>query len=99
MHYAHPLLKSVLENTYGCIVYQEQVMQIAQKIAGYSFGGADIMRRSIAKKKVEVLMQQKDIFINGGVLDGRQHPQRHIPGAVANGVSRKRSRRSSSSRS
>ena len=47
VQYAHPLLKEILENTYGCIVYQEQVMQIAQKIAGFSFGGADIMRRAI----------------------------------------------------
>ena len=87
VHYAHPLLKSVLENTYGCIVYQEQVMQIAQKIAGYSFGGADIMRRSIAKKKLDVLMQQKEIFINGGVLeDDITHKQ--IPGAVKNGVAK-----------
>ena len=87
VHYAHPLLRSVLENTYGCIVYQEQVMQIAQKVAGYSFGGADIMRRSIAKKKLDVLMQQKDIFINGGVL-ADDTTKRHIPGAVANGVSK-----------
>ena len=87
VHYSHPLLKSVLENTYGCIVYQEQVMQIAQKIAGYSFGGADIMRRSIAKKKLDVLMQQKEIFINGGVLeDDITHKQ--IPGAVKNGVAK-----------
>lgn len=87
VHYAHPLLKSVLENTYGCIVYQEQVMQIAQKIAGYSFGGADIMRRSMAKKKREVLIQQKEIFINGGVL-ADDSTKKHIPGAVANGVSK-----------
>lgn len=86
VQYAHPLLKSVLENTYGCIVYQEQVMQIAQKIAGYSFGGADIMRRSIAKKKLDVLMQQKEIFINGGVLPD-DTTKKQIPGAVANGVS------------
>lgn len=62
-------------------------MQIAQKIAGYSFGGADIMRRSIAKKKLEVLMQQKEIFINGGVL-ADDTTKKHIPGAVNNGVSR-----------
>lgn len=84
--YAHPLLKKVLETTYGCIVYQEQVMQIAQVIAGYSFGGADIMRRAIAKKKLDVLMEQKEIFLHGGVLPG-DTTQRHIPGAVANGVS------------
>ena len=86
VQYAHPLLKKVLETTYGCIVYQEQVMQIAQVIAGYSFGGADIMRRAIAKKKLDVLQQQKEIFINGGVLPG-DITQKQIPGAVANGVS------------
>lgn len=84
--YDHPLLKDILENTYGCIVYQEQVMQIAQKIAGFSFGGADIMRRAIAKKKLEVLEQQRDIFVNGGTLAGDK-TGKHVPGAVANGVS------------
>lgn len=87
VHYAHPLLREVLETTYGCIVYQEQVMQIAQKIAGYSFGGADIMRRSISKKKLDVLVKQKEIFLNGGVLPD-DTTQKQIPGAVANGVSR-----------
>lgn len=84
--YAHPLLKSILENTYGCIVYQEQVMQIAQKIAGFSFGGADIMRRAIAKKKLEILEKQRNIFLYGGTLDGDK-TGKYVPGAVANGVS------------
>jgi len=84
--YAHPLLKSVLENTYGCIVYQEQVMQIAQKVAGYSFGAADIMRRAVAKKKKDVLEQQRDTFINGGTLAGDK-TGKYIVGAKANGVS------------
>ncbi|MCQ2603259.1 MAG: DNA polymerase III subunit alpha, partial [Clostridia bacterium] len=64
--YAHPILKELLEVTYGCIVYQEQVMQIAQKVAGYSFGGADIMRRAISKKKLSVLKEQKETFLHGG---------------------------------
>ncbi len=84
--YAHPLLKDILENTYGCIVYQEQVMQIAQKIAGFSFGGADIMRRAISKKKLEVLEKQRSIFLYGGQLDGDK-TGKYVPGAVANGVS------------
>lgn len=84
--YDHPLLKDILENTYGCIVYQEQVMQIAQKIAGFSFGGADIMRRAIAKKKLEILEKQRNIFLYGGKLDGDK-TGKHVPGAVANGVS------------
>ncbi len=84
--YDHPLLKDILENTYGCIVYQEQVMQIAQKIAGFSFGGADIMRRAISKKKLEILEQQRAIFLYGGYLDGDKTGKK-VPGAVANGVS------------
>ncbi len=84
--YAHPLLKEVLEVTYGCIVYQEQVMQIAQKVAGYSFGGADIMRRGIAKKDLQKLKKQEEIFLFGGVLDGDK-TKKQVPGAVANGVS------------
>lgn len=83
--YAHPILKEVLGNTYGCIVYQEQVMQIAQKMAGFSFGGADIMRRAMSKKKADVLRGMRDVFLHGGVLDG-DATQRYNEGAVANGV-------------
>lgn len=85
VEYAHPLLKEVLEVTYGCIVYQEQVMQIAQKVAGYSFGGADIMRRGIAKKDLKKLEKQREIFLHGGVLDGDK-TKKYVPGAVANGM-------------
>ncbi len=86
VQYAHPILKEVLENTYGCIVYQEQVMQIAQKMAGFSFGGADIMRRAMSKKKADVLEKMRDVFINGGVLDGDATKKMNC-GAKANGVS------------
>lgn len=86
VQYDHPLLKEVLEVTYGCIVYQEQVMQIAQKVAGYSFGGADIMRRGIAKKDLKKLQKQKEVFLHGGILDGDK-TKKYVPGAVANGVS------------
>jgi len=84
--YLHPLLEPILSTTYGCIVYQEQVMQIAQKIAGFSFGGADIMRRAISKKKLDILTAQRDIFVNGGVLSGDTTKKVNV-GAVANGVS------------
>ena len=63
--YKHPLLKPILEVTYGCIVYQEQVMQIFRSLAGYSLGRADIVRRAMAKKKKTVMEQEKQIFING----------------------------------
>lgn len=85
--YAHPILKEVLGNTYGCIVYQEQVMQIAQKMAGFSFGGADIMRRAMSKKKADVLLAMRDVFLNGGVLSGDATKKMNV-GAVANGVDR-----------
>ncbi len=84
--YLHPQLKSILENTYGCIVYQEQVMQIAQKLCGYSFGGADILRRAVSKKKLHVLEEQRKIFLYGGVLEADK-TKKKIPGAVANGIS------------
>jgi len=84
--YLHPLLEPILSTTYGCIVYQEQVMQIARSIAGFTFGGADIMRRAISKKKLAVLQAQRQIFIHGGVLDG-DDTHAENPGAVAKGVS------------
>lgn len=63
--YAHPLLKPILEVTYGCIVYQEQVMQIFRSLAGYSLGRADIVRRAMSKKKKSVMEQERTVFING----------------------------------
>ena len=59
------MLKDILEVTYGCIVYQEQVMQIFRTLAGYSLGRADIVRRAMSKKKVDVMEREKEIFING----------------------------------
>ncbi|MBR6676315.1 MAG: DNA polymerase III subunit alpha [Clostridia bacterium] len=68
--YASPLLKPILEPTYGCIVYQEQVMQIFQSVAGYSLGHADIVRRAISKKHADELMREKDAFISGATERG-----------------------------
>ncbi|TDX58950.1 DNA polymerase III subunit alpha [Orenia marismortui] len=65
IEYPHEDLKDILKATYGVILYQEQVMQIAQKIAGYSLGEADILRRAMGKKKPEVMKKHRDIFING----------------------------------
>ena len=65
IQYATPLLKPILDVTYGVIVYQEQVMQIFRELAGYSMGAADMVRRAVAKKQPEVLAQQKKYFING----------------------------------
>ena len=63
--YLHPDLESVLKTTYGVIVYQEQVMQIAQILAGYSLGGADMLRRAMGKKKPEEMKQQRHLFLQG----------------------------------
>ena len=65
IRYKHPKLKEILEVTYGCIVYQEQVMQIFRTLAGYSLGRADIVRRAMSKKKHSVMEKERNIFING----------------------------------
>jgi DNA polymerase-3 subunit alpha len=73
--YLHPDLKPVLQATYGVILYQEQVMQIAQVLAGYTLGGADLLRRAMGKKKPEEMAKQRSIFIEGAVkrqVDQRQ---------------------------
>jgi len=68
--YLHPDLKPVLESTYGVILYQEQVMQIAQVLAGYTLGGADLLRRAMGKKKPEEMAKQRKIFIDGAIEHG-----------------------------
>jgi DNA polymerase III subunit alpha len=68
--YMFPELEPILSETYGVIVYQEQVMKIASAIAGYSLGGADILRRAMGKKKVEVMEEQKQIFTKGAIENG-----------------------------
>ena len=65
VEYPHPLLEEVLADTYGVIVYQEQVMQIAQVLGGYSLGGADLLRRAMGKKKPEEMAKQKELFLSG----------------------------------
>ena len=68
--YIHPTLKEILEPTYGIIIYQEQVMQIAQTLAGFTAGEADILRRAMGKKKKAELDKQKERFINGAIKNG-----------------------------
>ena len=68
--YLHPDLKPALAATYGVILYQEQVMQIAQILAGYTLGGADLLRRAMGKKKAEEMAQQRSIFVSGAVARG-----------------------------
>ena len=76
--YRHPLLKDILEVTYGCIVYQEQVMQICRVVGGYSYGRADLVRRAMAKKKKDVMEKERSAFIYGTETNC---------GAIKNGVS------------
>ena len=78
--YRHPLLKPILEVTYGCIVYQEQVMEICRVVAGYSYGRADIVRRAMSKKKRDVMDRERQAFVYGSDTN---------IGAVANGVPEK----------
>ncbi len=80
--YLTPLLKPILEKTYGVIIYQEQVMQIFQNLAGYSLGQADLVRRAMAKKHRSELMAQKDKFIYGDIDKGG-----NITGCVSHGIS------------
>ena len=68
--YPHPALETILKPTYGTILYQEQVMQIAQVLAGYSLGGADLLRRAMGKKKAEVMDAQRATFVQGAVDNG-----------------------------
>ena len=74
--YDLPELKELLEETYGVIVYQEQVMQISNKLAGYSLGDADLLRRAMGKKKLEEMEKQRERFIAGAAAKG--HPQKKI---------------------
>ena len=88
VHYETPLLRPILEVTYGCMVYQEQVMQIVRDLAGYSLGRSDLMRRAMAKKKRDVMAKEREYFIDGMtdeagnvVIDGAV--RRGVPRAVA----------------
>ena len=73
--YLHPLLKPVLETTYGVILYQEQVMKIAQVLSGYTLGGADLLRRAMGKKKPEEMAKQRSVFVDGAVARGVESRQ------------------------
>ena len=77
VHYEHPLLKPILSTTYGCMVYQEQVMQIVRDLAGYSLGRSDLVRRAMSKKKHDVMAKEREYFVHG--TDG-------VEGAVRRGV-------------
>ena len=73
--YPHPSTEEILKETYGIAVYQEQVMQIAQTVAGYTLGGADLLRRAMGKKKVEEMDAQREVFIQGATQNGLEKQQ------------------------
>lgn len=84
IEYPDPRLEPILKVTYGCLVYQEQVQQIVRELAGYSLGRADLVRRAMAKKKPEVMEQERQFFLHG-VVDEKTGV-RVVPGALASGV-------------
>ena len=81
--YTHPALEPILNVTYGCMVYQEQVMQIVRDLAGYSLGRADLVRRAMGKKKLDVMAKEREVFINGQV---DENGNIEVPGCVRNGI-------------
>jgi DNA polymerase III subunit alpha len=78
--YEHPLLEQISKETYGILIYQEQVMQATQLLAGYTLGGADLLRRAMGKKKVEEMQQQRETFVKGCAATNK------IPAAKANAI-------------
>ncbi|MFO1488861.1 MAG: DNA polymerase III subunit alpha [Verrucomicrobiota bacterium] len=80
IEYEHPLLESIAKETYGILIYQEQVMQAAQILGGYTLGGADLLRRAMGKKKVEEMQKHREVFVKGC------HEKNNIPKAKANQI-------------
>jgi DNA polymerase-3 subunit alpha len=85
VRYAHEKLKPILDVTYGCMVYQEQVMQIVRDLAGYSIARSDLVRRAMSKKKHDVMAKEKEYFIHGRIVDGVID----VPGAIRLGIPEK----------
>ena len=83
IQYTHKSLEKILKVTYGCMVYQEQVMQIVRDLAGYSLGRADLVRRAMGKKKLDVMAKEREYFVNGQV---DENGNTIIKGCVANGI-------------
>ena len=83
IRYVHPALAPILDVTYGCLIYQEQVMQIVRDLGGYSYGRSDLVRRAMSKKKMDVMLEEKEYFIHGKLdEDGNVE----IAGCVRNGI-------------
>lgn len=86
IRYKHPLLEPILNVTYGCIVYQEQVMQIVRELGGYSLGRADLVRRAMSKKKTDVMVQERKNFVYGVRNENGEY---EVDGAVRRGIDEK----------
>ena len=84
--YTHPALEPILKVTYGCMVYQEQVMQIVRDLAGYSLGRADLVRRAMGKKKLDIMAKEREIFIHG---QEDENGNIVVPGCIRNGIDEK----------
>ena len=84
IEYIHPILEDTLEVTYGCMVYQEQVMKIVRDVAGYSMARSDLVRRAMSKKKMDVMEAERQVFIHGEV---DEHGNINVEGAMRRGVS------------
>ena len=86
IHYDCKELESILANTYGVLVYQEQVQEACRKMAGYSLGRADLIRRAMGKKKMEIMNKEREIFLFGNESN-RKEGEALVPGCIANGIS------------
>ena len=82
IHYDCPQLEPILKATHGCIVYQEQVMQIVQSLAGFTLGRSDLLRRAMSKKKLNVMEKERQAFVYGNEAEG-------VPGCIKNGIDEK----------
>ncbi len=81
--YDHPMMEPILKNSYGVLIYQEQVMQVCQQLGGFTLGHADIVRKAMGKKKIKIMDEQEEIFIHGGI---NEHTGLPVEGAVKRGV-------------
>ncbi|HAS91657.1 MAG TPA: DNA polymerase III subunit alpha [Clostridiales bacterium] len=84
IRYDYPTLEPILKNTYGVIVYQEQVMKMVQKLAGYTLGRADIVRKAMGKKKIDIMEKEEKVFIYGNLDDDSDKVK--VKGCIANGI-------------
>ena len=86
MRYKHPMLRDILDSTYGCMVYQEQVIEIFRRLGGFSVGQADMIRRAMSKKKQDEIIRQRQAFIFGDEEEAYPARSNGIPEQVASDI-------------